>query len=251
MLSIYSGDSIFVGDNERPSYDMSISFDEVRIVKNDMEEVYQGYPSECPVPACPPGSDCIQSCSPPSPLNPNVLEIAFENNLLFYTNNYDAGGAHYEAYLIPKTIENNQAKPQKPQSEDPYIPVELYIIANHRQDITSQNFYTAYAGWIRKNAIEKLGVDTNGNPLIAPTQKKYFLTKLTSSIQQKNMTEDIFSQQAFDDKLINARELPLVEGKGAVIWFIVGAVFMSTVLLAMLLWWTFGKREAELPPGQG
>ena len=235
---INQGDSLTIGDTtNRWQNSKPISFDEVKITRNDIAELSP----PCPLNECPPGVDCIQSCPVPSPIDQNVLKIYFSNDLLFYVINYENGNAYVEGYLTPN---NKQPLPKTTQNsvtlENRAVPIELYILANHRQTLSS--FQIPYAGWMRKKTIEELGVDTNGGPLIQPAGKKYFLTKLTRTMKQEEMTEDIFPKQSPNDDLINARDLPLVDTSGAVVWFVVGSVVLSTALLGLLVWWSFRKK---------
>lgn len=74
------------------------------------------------------------------------------------------------------------------------VTILLHVIADHRK--TLPNFSTNYANWIKKGSIEKLALDDQGDPLLQPTQKKYFLTTLTRSMDYEEMTEDLFFRDA-------------------------------------------------------
>lgn len=76
----------------------------------------------------------------------------------------------------------------------------LYVIANNKKELT--DFSTNYANWIDKKSIQKLAVDDQGNHLIQPSSKKYFLTKLTRTINYSDMTSDLFLQDAGNNETV-------------------------------------------------
>jgi len=74
------------------------------------------------------------------------------------------------------------------------VTVQLYVIADSRKTLPS--FSTDYANWIKKDSIQKLALDDQGDPLLQPTENKYFLTKLTNYMYYEDMTEDLFLRDA-------------------------------------------------------
>ena len=74
------------------------------------------------------------------------------------------------------------------------VTVQIYAIAENRKTLPS--FSTDYANWINKESIQKLAVDDQGDPLLQPSDDKYFLTKLTSYMYHEDMTEDLFLRDA-------------------------------------------------------
>jgi len=80
------------------------------------------------------------------------------------------------------------------------VTVSLYIIAENRKTLPS--FSTDYANWIKKESIQKLAVDDQGDPLLQPSGKKYFLTKLTNYMYYEDMTEDLFFRDASTNSTI-------------------------------------------------
>lgn len=93
------------------------------------------------------------------------------------------------------TIEDS-IYPYKPTSVD----VELYILASHKKTLT--DFSTTYGNWVKKSDMEKWAVDDQGDPLLAPSESKYFLTKLSRSMAYADMKEDLFPRDAKDDKKV-------------------------------------------------
>ena len=131
-------------------------------------------------------------------------------------------------------------------NQNQYVPIELYVIATHRMNLPG--FSTPYAGWVRGKTIADLGRDLQGDPLIKPAGKKYFLTKLTNSMRQEDMTDDLFPRQADNDELVNGRDVPLVDTAGAVIWIVVISILLSIGLLSVLLWWNVKESKGALTP---
>lgn len=84
---------------------------------------------------------------------------------------------------------------------DDYVPILLYIFAENKKDLP--NFSTQYANKIKSQEIEKLAIDSVGNPWINPKNKKYFLTKLYQQISVSEMTYDLFPRDASDNKSVN------------------------------------------------
>lgn len=213
-----SSESVFVGDETNRIYNKPIAFDDITIAEEQEDE--------CGVRA----EGCFYE---PNPVT--ILKIAFENDLKMYVNQNVTDFGMYESDLQYKSLGEPVVQNIGPV-ENEWIPIELYLITDHKQ--TATDFDTPYAGWIRALTIKELGVDVNGNPLVQPSGKKYFLTKLTRRMRQEEMTEDLFPRQADSDELVNARELPLFEGNGAVVWFVAISIIVSTGLLGLLIWWT-------------
>lgn len=84
-----------------------------------------------------------------------------------------------------------------------YIPIQIYVIADGKYEADG-NFYIQYGNWVKKSQIEKLGDDENGEALLQPTKKKYFLTAMQASYQKSKMDEDLFLKKADKNKKVNA-----------------------------------------------
>ena len=96
--------------------------------------------------------------------------------------------------------------PSKAQSPQYYRPsyvsagILLYIFADHKKEVS--DFSTLYANWLGKKDVEKLATNDQGDPWIQPKKGKYFLTTLYRSMSYSQMTEDLFPQNAKDNKKI-------------------------------------------------
>ncbi|MEA1980818.1 MAG: DUF2330 domain-containing protein [candidate division Zixibacteria bacterium] len=93
-----------------------------------------------------------------------------------------------------------------------YVPVTLYVMAVNKK--TLPNFSTNYANWIDKESIEKLALDDQGDPLLSPSNKKYFLTKLYRNMTTDQMTEDLFFRDAENNET-SGKEI-ITTGKNSV-----------------------------------
>ena len=89
-----------------------------------------------------------------------------------------------------------------------YVPISLYILAVNKK--TLPDFYTGFANWIDKESIENLAIDDQGDSLLKPTEKKYFLTKLTRSMTYDQMTDDLFIRDA-KDNTTSGKEIKVID----------------------------------------
>lgn len=78
-----------------------------------------------------------------------------------------------------------------------YQTIDLYIFDDHK--VEAADFYEEYGDWVKKDDINTLAHDTNGNPWVEPAQKKYFLTHLSASLTPADMTDDVFLYDADDN----------------------------------------------------
>lgn len=79
--------------------------------------------------------------------------------------------------------------------------INLYIITDHRQDVTG--FTVNYADKISAEKIKALAQNTQGDSWIEPRAQEYFLTALYSTYAPSSMTEDLFPQRAEKDTIMN------------------------------------------------
>ena len=78
-----------------------------------------------------------------------------------------------------------------------YQTIDLYIFDDHK--VEAGQFSENYGDWVKKDDITTLAHDTNGNPWVEPTEKKYFLTHLSASLTPAAMTDDVFPSDAEDN----------------------------------------------------
>lgn len=113
------------------------------------------------------------------------------------------------------------------------VTILLYIIANHKKEISG--FSTNYANWIDKNTIQKLASDDQGNPLIKPSAKKYFITKLSRTMNFSDMTADLYPQDAINNDTIG-QPIPSggTESKTA-FYLLIAAAAVVTIFLIIII----------------
>lgn len=111
------------------------------------------------------------------------------------------------------------------------VGVLLYVIADNKQ--TLPGFNIDYAGYIKKETIEKLAYNDQGSPWLKTENNKYFLTKLYRSMGRAEMTSDLYFRQADDNKTVNAPEEQINKYAGFIIVASVGG-FIFLVLLILL-----------------
>jgi len=110
----------------------------------------------------------------------------------------------------------------------------LYVIADNKQELPQ--FTAQYAGWLKKNSLENLAYDDNGNAWLRPVKDKYFLTKLYRLMTRAEMNSDLYLRQAGDNTTVNAPDS--VESKGFtgfIVAMLVGGLVMLGLLVILLV----------------
>lgn len=82
---------------------------------------------------------------------------------------------------------------------NPYVPIVLYVFADHKKEAIG--FNTQWANWVKPDAIKKLAYDDTGNPWYNASNK-LFLTKLSESVQVSAMKNDVFLVDASNNATI-------------------------------------------------
>ncbi|MFH1236390.1 MAG: DUF2330 domain-containing protein [Parcubacteria group bacterium] len=72
--------------------------------------------------------------------------------------------------------------------------IVLYVIADKKK--SAPEFSTTFANTIDRESIKQLALDSQGNPLLNPTQEKYSLTTLSRTMAYSDMNEDLFLRDA-------------------------------------------------------
>ncbi|MFA6098754.1 MAG: DUF2330 domain-containing protein [Patescibacteria group bacterium] len=113
--------------------------------------------------------------------------------------------AHFDSSLTEEVsgenidYQNVEITPIYSASSDT-VNILLYVIADGKK--TLPGFSTTYANWIDKKSLENLALDDQGEALLQPSKKKYFLTKLTGNMTYSQMTEDLFFREASDTSTV-------------------------------------------------
>ncbi len=101
----------------------------------------------------------------------------------------------------------------------PSIGIMLYIFSDHKKDLPG--FNTEWANWVKSKDIEKLAVESNGEPWIKTAARKYYLTKLTRYMQPSEMTYDLYPRDASDNKSVGVKRFEWPNALAAVLIFLV------------------------------
>lgn len=159
--------------------------------------------------------------------NPTPIKMVFESDKL----------------VFPLKISSVDFKSENEQEDVYYsykhgVPIQVYILADEKYQAT--NFNMLYGNWVKKNQIEDLAEDDNGNPLIQPKENKYFLTSLTANLQKSQMDDDVFFKKANDNKKVNAGpETYQLSLYGLLIGFLIFVTWIFTPLGIMFITGTF------------
>ncbi len=126
--------------------------------------------------------------------------------------------------LLPESIppELLRIAPYYPQK----VGLLIYVFTSANKQ-TISGFGTQYAGWVKKETIEELAFDDQGDPWLRPAKDKYFLTKLTRWMAYSEMTYDLYLRNASDNNLVNARPL---EGATEIWFWIVMAASLMVLM---------------------
>jgi len=116
----------------------------------------------------------------------------------------------------------------------------LYIIAGHKKELTG--FSTSYAHWIDKKNIQKLATDDQGNALINPPGKKYFLTKLSRTMRFSDMTADLFPQDASNNETIG-QPIPSGGTDSATTFYIFIALAIVITFFLIIIIFVVGQKK--------
>jgi hypothetical protein len=111
-------------------------------------------------------------------------------------------------------------------------------LADHKKTLPS--FSTSYGNWVKKGAIEKWAVDDQGDPLIKPAGKKYFLTKLTRSMTLSQMTDDLFPRNASDNKKVGTSAVDYNRSLTTILLFLLAISIYSVIVFAIGIFSPFG-----------
>ena len=113
--------------------------------------------------------------------------------------------SNFRAVNSSKTISSTSSSTPQPEvAPYPYsnTPITLYIFADHKKEITG--FNTEYASWIKSAEIEKLAKDDQGNSWVSVKERKMYLTKLNRYMTTKDMTNDLFPDNAPNNTNVGA-----------------------------------------------
>lgn len=116
------------------------------------------------------------------------------------------------------------------------VPIDIYVFSDHK--MYAPGFTTPYAGEISNKDIERLAVDDEGKPWVEAKKKKY-LTKLSRSMKQSEMVDDVVLRRAENDTPTGGGTKGL--GKGNWVWLVLGAPLLAEIGVVGYLWYIKSK----------
>ena len=184
------------------------------------------------------------------------IEVTYRNGLNFLPVEQEADTlflAHFDNSLFEVVssdfidYQQNSVKPTViPVDYDSYlydsVAIQLYVIGANRMTLPS--FSTQFANWIDKESIEDLAIDTQGDPLLTPTKKKYFLTKLYRSMTYEQMTEDLFLRE-YGSNTTKGNEIKAGKQKSQTPFLIVVSIAVAISILLAVIILILSRREPK------
>ena len=85
--------------------------------------------------------------------------------------------------------------------DDASVSLVLYVFSNHKQEVPG--WKVDYAGRVKSKTIERLAYDDNGDPWIK-NSKDMYLTRLSRTMKQSDMTSDVYLRQSENDDTVGA-----------------------------------------------
>jgi hypothetical protein len=155
----------------------------------------------------------------------------------------------------PPMIEDSPPSSSRPQESSRKTPssykvfypknvgILLYVFTPERKQ-ELPGFKVPYAGWIKKDTIEKMAYNDEGEPWLKPEKDKYFLTKMYRSMSYSQMNHDLYLRDAPDNELVNAETLDGdKEEEKDKTWFWIVMSISGVILLGSLVGFVYLSRN--------
>lgn len=120
-----------------------------------------------------------------------------------------------------------------PYPWQPDVSVMLYVFSDHKKELPGFNI--DYAAWVKSKDIEKLAIESDGEPWVETSVGKYYLTKLSRYMQPSEMTYDLYLRDASDNDTVG-----VVKGEwtnaliGILIFFAMLSIFLVVGFISPL-----------------
>lgn len=101
----------------------------------------------------------------------------------------------------------------------PDVSITLYVFADRKKDLPG--FNTDWANWVKSKDIEKLAIESDGEPWVKTTAKKYYLTKLTRYMRPSEMNYDLYFRDAADNEIVGVKKIEWQDEVVSVVVFLV------------------------------
>jgi len=164
----------------------------------------------------------------------NTKNIVFPLRLSAVTAETNLSEPPSDFFELQPTVVQKKSNTYKQTS----VPITLYVIADHKKQ--ASNFSIQYADKMKKKDIEKLANTTNGDPWVAPEKRTYYLTKLYGNISYSQMNEDLFIQDASDNKAVNVKKWYSNLSLGNFARFILYVLLFVTICLIIAIFSPLG-----------
>jgi len=125
----------------------------------------------------------------------------------------------------------------KPIVQDERVDILMYVFADNKKEAPGWN--VEYAGQLNEKKIEDLAFDDDGNPWVE-AEKKMYLTRLTRSMQQSEMTSDVYLRDAENNYPVgggsNTGWNNLLGGVGLRIFLVFGVPLLLEIGVVLYIW---------------
>lgn len=120
-------------------------------------------------------------------------------------------GIQFEKGIVPTAFEEEVLDSTTSQIANESVNIILYVFSNHKK--TVPGFSVGYAGDVSAKEIQKMAYQDDGTPWMK-TNKKMYLTKLSRSMTQAQMTDDLIIRDAEDNDAVGGGQAGLGDGWG-------------------------------------
>jgi hypothetical protein len=139
----------------------------------------------------------------------------------------------FDEEIMPKGYIDNVSN----ISENQFVNLLLYVFSNHKKEVPGWSIQ--YAGRVSSSTIEKLAMDDKGDPWIK-ADKKMYLTKLTRSMNQSEMTSDVYLRDSQDNNPVGGGSMidfgNFGLGVGLRILLVFGIPLTLEIVIIMMVW---------------
>jgi len=129
--------------------------------------------------------------------------------------------------------------PGNTTTDNQYQTINLYVFADHKKEIPG--FQTNFAGWTTADEIKRMGYDDAGKPWV-DAKKKMYLTKLSRSMSQAQMTDDLTLRDAVNNDAVGNSRSSLVLDDPTKVALVFGIPILAEAGL-FGWWWNKEKRR--------
>ena len=149
------------------------------------------------------------------------LQIKFESEKIIFPLKLTSIISEYES-LAPNSDSEISGLTHLPQ-----LSFLIYVLADGKKNVSG--FDIKYANWVRKDEIEELATDSQGNSWYQPKTSKMYLTKFYSTLKTSEMSSDLVFSEADSNDPVG------VTKTNTFINIILSVIVFALVLIILLL----------------